>query len=361
MAVSISVPNLGPEMAGGLVAEWYVPDGAPVGAGDLICRFECEFVAVEIEADAPGLLRQQAAAGSIERVDAVIGMITSPGEAVPDSESAPVCAGPAPATPPVTEHHQHAGAVPEPAEPTVVPFRRGPREAADADRRPSEKVQPLEDAGTAIPGLPLWEPDEDPPFADAFPAGVTAGHVSRFIAVAAEASAGAEALTMELRLDAAQALRAVGVLAWEWHELEPPIVEDLVLRAFARALGESGLDSSPAGLTRITLESDHAVAIRDASERGFREAVGVRAAGGDTAADRAAWWLLSLRETGVLMGQPPLDAGHALAASIGAIDESGWMSVTMAYDSSRLGPGEAARILARVRRLVEEPYGLLSS
>jgi len=355
----ISVPCLGPEMAGGVVAEWYVPDGAAVDTGDLICRVECEFVAVEIEAQAPGVLRQRVAAGNIERVDAVIGVIAPPGEAGPNAEPATARASPAAGTTAATEGRQDAGAVPVPGEPIVVPFRRGPREATGVDLLRSETVEPLAEAGTAIPGLPLWEPDEDPPFAEAFP--VPTGQVDRFTAAAAEATARAQALTVEVRLNATEALRAIGVLAREWRDAQPPIVEDLVVRAFARALSESGMESSPAGLTRVTLEADHALAIRDASERGFREAVRTRAAGGDTAAERAAWWLLSLRETGILTGQPPLDAGHAMAATMGAIDEPGWISVTMAYDSSRLGPGEAARILTRVRGLVEEPYGLLSS
>jgi hypothetical protein len=50
-----------------------------------------------------------------------------------------------------------------------------------------------------------------------------------------------------------------------------------------------------------------------------------------------------------------------MAAALGAVDETSAMSVTMAFESSRLGQGEAARLLARVRTLVEEPYGLLSS
>lgn len=354
MAVSISVPHLGPEIAGGVVAEWYVPDGATVAAGDLICRVECDFVAIEIEAEVPGVLRQRARAGSIEQADAVIGVITSADEVAPRVEAAPVCAAAPPPETSASELDWRAGALPEPGEPVVVPFRRGQRE-------PGDTVRPLLEAGTAIPGLPLWEPDEDPPFADAFPVQLTAERLDRFDAIAAEASAAAQVLTMEARIDATQALRAAAVLAEEWRGGEPPIVEDLVLRAFARALAEAGLESSPCGLSRVTPLSDSTVAISDAGRRSFREAVRVRAAGGDTAAEGAAWWLLSLRETGIDRGQPPLSAGHTLAASMGAIGERGLLSVTMAYDSARAGAGEAARILARVRRLVEEPYALLTS
>jgi pyruvate/2-oxoglutarate dehydrogenase complex dihydrolipoamide acyltransferase (E2) component len=337
-----------------VVAEWYVPDGATVAAGDLICRVECDVVAIDIEADAPGVLRQRSSAGSIEQADAIIGVITSPDEAAPSVEPAPGCAAAAPPGTSASELERHAGAVPVTGEPVVVPFRRGQREV-------TETVRPLLEAGTAIPGLPLWEPDEDPPFADAFRVPLTAGRLDRFDAIAAEVTAGAQVLTMEVWIDATQALRAAAALAEEWRGDEPPIVEDLVLRAFARALAENGQEPSPAGLSRVTPLSDYTVAISAAGERNLREAVRVRAAGGDTAADGAVWWLLSLRESGIDRGQPPLSAGHALAASMGAIGGRGWMSVTMAYDSARAGPGEAARILARVRRLVEEPYALLTS
>ena len=79
MAVSVEVPDLGADMAGGVVAEWYLPDGTAVDSGDVVCRVECDFVAVEVEAERPGVLRHQKPAGSIERPGAVLGLILSPG------------------------------------------------------------------------------------------------------------------------------------------------------------------------------------------------------------------------------------------------------------------------------------------
>lgn len=386
MAVSISVPNLGPEMAGGIVAEWYRPDGATVDHGELICRLECEFVAVEIEAEAPGLLHHRRPAGSIERPGVVIGLVLAPGEALPEE--------PAPAELPqasTTDHDEPESAAitgsleddPEeepaappplaPGEPVVLPFRRRPADeaphpwsavpgdATEFETSLFETAEPLPDAGTAIPGLPLWEPDDDPPYADAFPPAAGSPE-ARFSAIAAEAADEGQVLTMEVRVSASEAARAVHVLAREWREFTPaPIVEDLVLRAFARALAEAGFEASPAGLTLVTPGSDHAVAIEDAEARGFRDAVQARAAGGDESAERAAWTLVSFRECGIRAATPAVAGGHTMAAAMGAIDEASAMSITMSYDSSRLGQGEAARLLARVRTLVEEPYGLLSS
>ena len=194
MAVSISVPNLGPEMAGGIVAEWYRPDGATVDHGELICRLECEFVAVEIEAEAPGLLHHRRPAGSIERPGAVIGLVLAPGEVLPEE---PVLAE-VPPHAPADEDEPRPAAITggfeddseeepasppplAPGEPVVLPFRRrtadeapyqwsaAPGDATEFETPLFETAEPLADAGAAIPGLPLWEPDDDPPYADAFP------------------------------------------------------------------------------------------------------------------------------------------------------------------------------------------------
>jgi pyruvate/2-oxoglutarate dehydrogenase complex dihydrolipoamide acyltransferase (E2) component len=371
-------------MAGGIVAEWYRPDGATVDHGELICRLECEFVAVEIEAEAPGLLHHRRPAGSIERPGVVIGLVLAPGEALPNESAAAEIPPPSPlhedepaATAVGFEDEPGEEPAPQPplapGEPVVLPFRRRladeaphpwsavPGDAAEFETSLFETAEPLADAGAAIPGLPLWEPDDDPPYADAFPPASTALE-ARFSAIAAEAVAAGQVLTMEVRISASEAARAVHVLGREWREFTPaPIVEDLVLRAFARALAEAGFEASPAGLTLVTSGSDHAVAVADAEARGFREAVHARAEGGDESAERAAWTLVSFRECGILSAEPALARGHALAAAMGAIDEDTAMSVTIAYDSSYLGQGEAARLLARVRTLVEEPYGLLSS
>jgi hypothetical protein len=372
-------------MAGGLVAEWYLPEGASVGPGDLVCRLECEFVAVEIEAQAGGLLHHRKPAGSVERPGTVIGMLLAPGESPADDPPRPDSTTPAaPGLEPVTAASDPAAPAESgppspsapplaPGEPVVVPFRRRsaggetaspwgavPGDAAEFETSLFDTAEPLPVAGAAIPGLALWEPDDDPPYADAFPPTDTLP-AARLSAIAAEAPE-AHVLTMEVRIGAAEALRAVRVLAGEWRDLAPsPLVEDLVLRALATAIEEAGLESSPAGLTLVTPGSDHAVAVSGAARRGFRDAVKARAGGGDEPAERAAWTLVSFRECGIRAAEPAPGDGDTLAASLGAIDEAGAMSVTIAYDSSRIGPGDAARMLARVRSLVEEPYGLLSS
>ncbi len=384
MALSISVPNLGPEMGGGIVAEWYRPDGSSVDAGELICRLECEFVAFEIEAEAHGQLHHRRPAGSVERPGAVIGLLLAPGEGLPDEAELTGDAQPpfkpddqpdSAALADEFEDYPLADTAPPPlapGEPIVVPFRRRPGDTqptwaavpgpvAGSDTSLSDTAEPLAEAGAAIPGLPLWEPDEDPPYAEAFPnTGELAG--ARFAAIAAEDAGTARVLTMEVLVNSTEAVRATRVLAREWREFTPPpIVEDLALRAFAKALAESGYEASPAGLVLVTAASDETVAVSDVAARDFRDAVRARATGGDEAVEHAAWTLTSLRALGMRAAQPALVEGQVISVAVGGIDEAGMLVVTMSYHSAVLGPGEAARLLSRVRLLVEEPYGLLST
>ena len=122
MAVSVELPDLGRDMAGGLVAEWYLPDGAAVGAGEPVCRVECAFVAYEVEAAESGLLRIRRPAGSIERVGEVLGVILEPGEALPHEEpsSRHVPVAEAPLVPEVPEPEPEAALL-EPGVPELEP------------------------------------------------------------------------------------------------------------------------------------------------------------------------------------------------------------------------------------------------
>lgn len=84
MPVPVSVPKLGNRMRAGLVAEWYQPDGAPVHAGEPICRIECDFVAFDIEAEGAGTLRHRLDAGHIRPPGDLLGVILAQGERVPE-------------------------------------------------------------------------------------------------------------------------------------------------------------------------------------------------------------------------------------------------------------------------------------
>ncbi len=414
MPAVVAVPQLGREMAGGVVAEWYRPDGAKVDIGEVVCRVECDFVAVEVEAEAPGVLRHRRPAGSIERPGTVLAVLLAPGESMPSEETfvaaelaeAPVEAGafdePAAADEePVFEPEPDS--VPEathdvpmaPGEPIVVRFRRRasdrqdhpeswggvPGDSAEFDSALFEDpnpAEPLAEPGASIPGLPLWDDEEHRPrrgsFAEADAEFEATYEPStddmddddlfepndRFARIAAEAAISAQVLMVQVRADATQVIRAREVFAREWRGFgAAPQLEDMVLMATARALDERRLDSSPAGLVIGDLESETSVAISDPLGHGIRELAAAREAGGDETFERAAWVLVSLAPLGIESVQPRLPAGMALALGMGA-PAGGTVTLTMSFDSSVLAETDAGRILARIRSLVEEPYGLFA-
>ena len=80
MAVSVVVPQLGPEDAGGVLAEWYAGDGDAVAAGQPICRLEHDWVTFEVEAEEDGVLSYVAAAGEAQRAGDVLAYVLAPGE-----------------------------------------------------------------------------------------------------------------------------------------------------------------------------------------------------------------------------------------------------------------------------------------
>ena len=197
MAVPIPVPDLGSGNAGGIVAEWHVADGAVVDTGELICRVESDFIAVELEADGPGFLQQRSVAGAVESVGSVVALILAPGEVSADGET-PVVVAELPAADAelvavVVEEIEPA----PPSEPEIVPttplpeFEEAlveaivvpfPKKFAGTSPRawdavPGDAVQfdsalfgesehqrtdLLEEPGGSIPGLPLWEPEDKP-------------------------------------------------------------------------------------------------------------------------------------------------------------------------------------------------------
>ena len=409
MPAVVAVPQLGRDMAGVVVAEWYRPDGAKVDVGELVCRIECDFVAVEVEAEAPGVLRHRRPAGSIERPGTVLAVLLAPGESMPTDETfantEPAAAAPVTEPDPATSANEpKLEAEPEPSEspppmapgePIVVPFRRRatdrqdhpaswggvPGDSTEFDSSLFEDpspAEPLPEPGASIPGLPLWDEDENRPrggsFAEAdaeFEAayGTSYGFdddadafdsSDRFARIAAEAAISAQVLTVQVRADATHIQRAREVFAREWRGFgATPLIEDMVLMAAAKAIDERRLDASPAGLVIGDHESETSVAIADPLGQGIRELAATRQAGGDQNFERAAWVLVSLAPLGIESVQPRLPAGVPLALGVGA-PAGGRVTLTMSFDSSVLGETDAGRILARIRSLVEEPYGLFA-
>jgi len=70
-------------MREGAVAEWHVPDGGKVEAGQPLYRMETEKISLEVEAEASGIVRHAVAAGKNVAPGALIAHILAPGETLP--------------------------------------------------------------------------------------------------------------------------------------------------------------------------------------------------------------------------------------------------------------------------------------
>lgn len=75
MATEILLPKLGFSMEEGTIAEWLVPDGATVTAGQPLYSLESEKSVQEIEAPCSGTLRIHQGAGATLKVGTVLGEI----------------------------------------------------------------------------------------------------------------------------------------------------------------------------------------------------------------------------------------------------------------------------------------------
>jgi len=373
MAVSVEVPDLGQDMAGGVVAEWYLADGATVSPGDVVCRLESSFVAVEIEAAGHGILRHQKPAGSIERPGAILGLILAHGEPLPAphgvSERQQDVLAEAPGE---TDFAPEADAPGEPA-PVVVPFPRrfAPQRDHAWEPAPGDAVafdsslfdpggdpaETLPEPGGSIPGLPLWDPEDELAGAAVY---VAPAREARLARISEQAAASASVLSMSIQVNMAECGRLVAACAREWGERGPtPILEDLALRAIAKAMDEAGLPAAACGLLVAGPSSDSSAAVGDPARRSLRDAIAARASGGDVAFESADWVLASLAGLGVSSATPRLPADHAVAFAAGAADRRGVATLTMAYNDGLVSMGTAARVLARARDTLEAPYSML--
>src|SRR5262249_13139125 len=83
MATEVIVPKLGMTMTEGTVAEWRVPDGGEVKAGEVIYKLETEKIQLEVEAESAGTVRPLVEEGAKLPPGSVVAYILAPGEALP--------------------------------------------------------------------------------------------------------------------------------------------------------------------------------------------------------------------------------------------------------------------------------------
>lgn len=217
-----------------------------------------------------------------------------------------------------------------------------------------DRTAMLEEPGGSIPGLPLWEPEDAPKAAP------TEAN-SRFARISQEATASAQVLTMTMSVDLTEAERMRGAFEREWGNEGPhPLLEDVVFRAIAWALEDTAFAGGTGAMLVATTECDLAFAVREPASRSFREAVTAREAVGDEAFESASWLFVSLTALGVSSATPRLEPGRDMSFALGARDGTGHSLLKIAYDSSRWSEGSAARLLARVRDILDLPYAMLT-
>lgn len=411
MAVPIPVPRFGIAMAGSRVAEWYRPDGATVATGDPICCLETGEVAMEIEAESGGILRHQIPVGATCPPGDVLGVILLPGEHAPgiapvdnlESLADPVthsaippfdAGGGAPGFPYPGEAMQDDGhyealheSLEVPAEgppPLVFPRRFAnpdsdyewdvvPGDNADFETalwpggEPLESVvEGLAEPGGAIPNLPIWEEPEAAPFADA-PLELP---VRRAPALLPTARTAAAPLVLRATVTLTEAWKMLHQLRREWRSVGlVPALEDVVVRAAARAWQDIAETDPAVALRRVADGSEDVTVLASAATRSFRDAVKTLAS--VRTADRPPDFILTtFHGSGVDEATPRLDdASLALTMSderptvalLGDTPVRVWqLTLSVAYAPEAVADGTAAAFLGRLRDLVEAPYALLA-
>lgn len=89
MPTEVLLVKAGMTMREGAVAEWHIPDGGEVKAGQPLYRMETEKISLEVEAEASGIVRHAVAAGKGVAPGALIAYILAPGEPVPAGAGVP--------------------------------------------------------------------------------------------------------------------------------------------------------------------------------------------------------------------------------------------------------------------------------
>ncbi|MGH2634232.1 MAG: 2-oxo acid dehydrogenase subunit E2 [Tepidiformaceae bacterium] len=182
-------------------------------------------------------------------------------------------------------------------------------------------------------------------------------------------------LFIRVTVDLGESRKMRDQLAREWKAAGvAPSTDDIALRAVARALRElPAFDATHnLALRAFTPDAETFRVLPRAAGRPFREAVAALAAPPDPETEPGYDCVLtSFAALGIEDATPRLEPGRPFALAVGAEHEVVAMageqpvsrvtaSLVLAYDASIVDDGTAARLLARVRGLIESPYALLA-
>lgn len=197
---------------------------------------------------------------------------------------------------------------------------------------------------------------------------------THFSFVKAPALAASYPLVMETQVDMSSAVAVCTHLGRDWEMGFEPTVADIVIRAFARAIGRepSLRELSPSvAILDLGAEQDMGCLLDDAGRRSFKNAVGTLAELSPELLEGVAVSFTDYGMLGIARATPRLQTGQWLALAFGARtwgpmpagDAVTWKPIAnlcLAYDGERVNDGAAARVLARIRTLVEMPDELLA-
>lgn len=416
---NIAMPRLSDSMEQGTILTWLIDDGQPVARGDELLEIETDKATQTHEAEAAGILRIVQPAGATVAVGETIAEIGAPAEAAPASvaaESAAVStrAAAAPAAPPPAV----AAGVPAVADGVATPLARRYARAHDVDLAQIPGTGPrgritrsdvLRAIGRPVPAAPVVVQRhaagtrgngtaDGVASAEPAPApnGVTVREPTRLQQTIARRMAEAKAtipefqVETEVEMDAAVALRArLKRIAGEGDTV--PSFNDMVVKAAAIALRRHPLANASWRNERFELHDQvnvgFAVAadgalivptIRDADLKSVgRIATEARAlaervrTGASTAEDLSGgtFTVSNLGMFGMTAITPVINAPQAAILGVGAmrdvlvrvdgeIADRTRMTLTLTCDHRILYGADAARFLAEIRRLLEEPLAM---
>jgi len=184
-----------------------------------------------------------------------------------------------------------------------------------------------------------------------------------------------QGLFIRVTVDLSETCKMRGQLAREWKAAGvAPSTDDIVLRAVARSLRElPAFDATRnLALRAFTPEAETFRVLARAAERPFREAVAALADPPDPETEPGYDCVVtSFAALGIEDATPRLEPGRPFALAVGAEHEVVAIvgdravariaaSIVLAYDATIVDDGTAARLLARVRGLIEAPYALLA-
>ncbi|MCA9844419.1 MAG: hypothetical protein KC482_03325 [Dehalococcoidia bacterium] len=352
MPSTLTVPRLGKGSPGGLIAEWYAPEGATVEPGDRVFRLESGFISIDIEAESKGIVRHVVPAGIPQFEGETVGYVLGQGERMPAdlaASEADVAAG--------EEDDEDSIAVSFIGTATVGAFGEDlgvPPVPKVAGGEPVQ-LRPRRHLFEPEEGKPrLWEQvtDEKEPGDEPIPNSAVV-----------PAPARPRPLVMRVAVPMTEAARIREQLAIEWKD-EPLQVRDeaTIVRAVGHALQER-IPLKPygesVGLSLLTTDGPEWYNVDRPGKGPFKGVVRSLSNVVDEDPARPVT-VVSYRAFGIDSAEPRLADGAAMVLGMAQPVITTAATLTLVYDPEQVDDHLAAAFLGRVRELLVQPYALLA-